>query len=248
MQIRPHRSPDRYEARVGFLAGATSRSLPETLPPRCAQVQLARSHFLYRSAVGRSRLERNGYLPGPGVERPTICAAEFVMMWRDLLGKPAARRESVRTRPMVLRDFHSRPPNLTGRERQDLRDGVFRLPDAYSSLPPMIWCRCCRMRRIDFRNARLSSFDAHIKARARGTDDTLRSGPPFADLYAIIRRRQARVCSPFALLNRRDGNRISAPSARSGPSSAFRCLTPRWRAPGECIRQLPPPVSLITNC
>ena len=62
-------------------------------------------------------------------------------MWRELLEKPAAGRET-----WVMRDFHS--PNLIWLdERADIAQvGIIDFQDAVLGPPPTIWSRCCRMR------------------------------------------------------------------------------------------------------
>jgi aminoglycoside/choline kinase family phosphotransferase len=130
--------------------------------------------------------------------------AEFVMVWRDLLSKPAAAASSP-DKTWVLRDFHS--PNLIWLgERQDLaRVGVIDFQDAVLGPAAYDLVSLLQDARIDIPEMlELSLLTRYIKAR-RAADDSF-DPAAFAELYAIMSaQRNTRLLGTFARLNRRDG-------------------------------------------
>jgi aminoglycoside/choline kinase family phosphotransferase len=140
------------------------------------------------------------YLPDRGAEPTNNMRAEFVMMWRDLLSKPAAAPKT-----WVLRDFHS--PNLIWLgERSDIaRVGIIDFQDAVLGPAAYDLVSLLQDARIDIpESLELALLTRYIKAR-RASDD--RFDPAgFAELYAIMSaQRNTRLLGTFARLNRRDG-------------------------------------------
>ncbi|HEY4833801.1 MAG TPA: tRNA (adenosine(37)-N6)-threonylcarbamoyltransferase complex ATPase subunit type 1 TsaE, partial [Bradyrhizobium sp.] len=95
---------ERYEAAADVLAALHRETLPEILP-LAPQISYAIPTFDTDALLVEIGLMLEWYLPDRGIEPTNNLRAEFVMMWRDLLAKPAAAAKT-----WVLRDFHS--PNL----------------------------------------------------------------------------------------------------------------------------------------
>ena len=140
------------------------------------------------------------YLPDRGIEPTNNLRAEFVMMWRDLLAKPAAAAKT-----WVLRDFHS--PNLIWLgERSDVaRVGIIDFQDAVLGPAAYDLVSLLQDARIDVPEAlELALLTRYIKAR-RANDDNF-DPAEFAELYAIMSaQRNTKLLGTFARLNRRDG-------------------------------------------
>src|SRR6266403_1638468 len=100
----PRPITERYEAATDMLAALHREALPEILP-LAPQITYAMPILDTDALLGEVGLMLEWYLPDRGAELTDSMRAEFVMMWRDLLSKPAS---AVKT--WVLRDFHS--PNL----------------------------------------------------------------------------------------------------------------------------------------
>src|SRR4030081_3942965 len=126
--------------------------------------------------------------------------AEFVTMWRDLLGKPAAA-----PRTWVLRDFHS--PNLIwlGDRSDTGKVGIIDFQDAVLGSTAYDLVSLLQDARIDVPEMlELSLFSRYIKGR-RNADESFNPAE-FAELYAIMSaQRNTRLLGTFARLNRRDG-------------------------------------------
>jgi aminoglycoside/choline kinase family phosphotransferase len=140
------------------------------------------------------------YMPDRGVELTDDLRAEFVMMWRDLLGKPAAA-----PRTWVLRDFHS--PNLIWLgDRTDIsKVGIIDFQDAVLGPAAYDLVSLLQDARIDVPEPlELALLTRYIRAR-RAADDSF-DPAGFAELYAIMSaQRNTRLLGTFARLNRRDG-------------------------------------------
>jgi tRNA threonylcarbamoyl adenosine modification protein YjeE len=194
---------ERYEAAVDVLAALHREALPETLPLG-PQVSYAIPTFDTEALLVEVGLMPEWYLPDRGVEPTNNLRAEFVMMWRDLLSKPAAAASSP-DKTWVLRDFHS--PNLIWLgERQDLaRVGVIDFQDAVLGPAAYDLVSLLQDARIDIPEMlELSLLTRYIKAR-RAADDSF-DPAAFAELYAIMSaQRNTRLLGTFARLNRRDG-------------------------------------------
>jgi tRNA threonylcarbamoyl adenosine modification protein YjeE len=194
---------ERYEAAVDVLAALHREALPETLPLG-RQVSYAIPTFDTEALLVEVGLMPEWYLPDRGVEPTNNLRAEFVMMWRDLLSKPAAAASSP-DKTWVLRDFHS--PNLIWLgERQDLaRVGVIDFQDAVLGPAAYDLVSLLQDARIDIPEMlELSLLTRYIKAR-RAADDSF-DPAAFAELYAIMSaQRNTRLLGTFARLNRRDG-------------------------------------------
>jgi tRNA threonylcarbamoyl adenosine modification protein YjeE len=194
---------ERYEAAVDMLAALHREALPETLP-LAPQVSYAIPTFDTEALLVEIGLMLEWYLPDRGVEPTNNLRAEFVMIWRDLLSKPAAAASSPE-KTWLLRDFHS--PNLIWLgERQDIaRVGVIDFQDAVLGPAAYDLVSLLQDARIDIPEMlELSLLTRYIKAR-RAADDSF-DPAAFAELYAIMSaQRNTRLLGTFARLNRRDG-------------------------------------------
>src|SRR6266481_4961413 len=100
----PRPIAERYEAATDMLAALHREALPEILPV-APQITYAIPTFDTDALLVEVGLMLEWYIPDRGAELTDNMRNEFVMMWRDLLSKPASA-----ARTWTLRDFHS--PNL----------------------------------------------------------------------------------------------------------------------------------------
>jgi hypothetical protein len=140
------------------------------------------------------------YLPDRGVEPSNNLRAEFVMQWRDLLGKATAIPKT-----WMLRDFHS--PNLIwlGERSGISRVGIIDFQDAVLGPAAYDLVSLLQDARVDVpEQLELALLTRYIKAR-HAADNTFDPGG-FAEIYAIMSaQRNTRLLGTFARLNRRDG-------------------------------------------
>jgi tRNA threonylcarbamoyl adenosine modification protein YjeE len=194
---------ERYETAVDMLASLHREALPETLPLG-PQISYAIPTFDTEALLVEVGLMLEWYLPDRGVEPTNDLRAEFVMIWRDLLSKPAAAAGTP-DKTWVLRDFHS--PNLIWLgERSDIaRVGVIDFQDAVLGPAAYDLVSLLQDARIDIPEMlELSLLTRYIKAR-RAADDSF-DPAGFAELYAIMSaQRNTRLLGTFGRLNRRDG-------------------------------------------
>ena len=190
---------ERYEAAADVLAALHRETLPEILP-LTPQIDYAIPTFDTDALLVEIGLMLEWYLPDRGIEPTNNLRAEFVMMWRDLLAKPAAAAKT-----WVLRDFHS--PNLIWLgERSDVaRVGIIDFQDAVLGPAAYDLVSLLQDARIDVPEAlELALLTRYIKAR-RANDDNF-DPAEFAELYAIMSaQRNTKLLGTFARLNRRDG-------------------------------------------
>ena len=190
---------ERYEAAADVLAALHRETLPEILP-LAPQVDYAIPTFDTDALLVEIGLMLEWYLPDRGIDPTDNLRAEFVMMWRDLLAKPAAAAKT-----WVLRDFHS--PNLIWLgERSDVaRVGIIDFQDAVLGPAAYDLVSLLQDARIDVPEAlELALLTRYIKAR-RANDDNF-DPAEFAELYAIMSaQRNTKLLGTFARLNRRDG-------------------------------------------
>jgi N-acetylmuramate 1-kinase len=189
----------RYEAATDMLAALHRNMLPEVLP-LAPQITYAIPVFDTDALLVEAGLMLEWYLPDRGAEPNDDLRAEFVRMWRDLLGKPAAA-----PRTWVLRDFHS--PNLIwlGDRSDTSRVGLIDFQDAVLGPAAYDLVSLLQDARIDVPEPlELALLARYIKAR-RAADDSF-DPAGFAELYAIMSaQRNTRLLGTFARLNRRDG-------------------------------------------
>jgi aminoglycoside/choline kinase family phosphotransferase len=190
---------ERYETATDMLAALHREILPEILP-LTPQITYAIPVFDTDALLVEAGLMLEWYLPDRGAEPTDDLRAEFVTMWRELLGKPAAAPRS-----WVLRDFHS--PNLIwlGDRSDTGRVGIIDFQDAVLGPAAYDLVSLLQDARIDVPEPlELMLLTRYIKAR-RAADD--RFDPAgFAELYAIMSaQRNTRLLGTFARLNRRDG-------------------------------------------
>jgi tRNA threonylcarbamoyl adenosine modification protein YjeE len=194
---------ERYETATDVLAALHREKLPEILP-LAPQITYAMPVFDTDALLVEVGLMLEWYLPDRGAEPSNNLRAEFVMMWRDLLSKPAAAATAL-DKTWVLRDFHS--PNLIWLEqRADLaKVGIIDFQDAVLGPAAYDLVSLLQDARVDVPEAlELALLTRYIKAR-RESDDTF-DAAGFAELYAIMSaQRNTRLLGTFARLNRRDG-------------------------------------------
>ena len=198
---------ERYQAATDVLVALHREPLPEVLP-LAPQITYAIPTFDTEALLVEVGLMLEWYLPDRGVEPTNNMRAEFVMMWRDLLSKPAAAAEtSAKTsfKTWVLRDFHS--PNLIWlADRAEIaKVGIVDFQDAVLGPATYDLVSLLQDARIDVpEQLELALLTRYIKAR-RASDGTF-DPAGFAELYAIMSaQRNTRLLGTFARLNRRDG-------------------------------------------
>jgi hypothetical protein len=195
----PQPITERYEAATDMLAALHREALPDILP-LTQQSTYTIPVFDIDAWLVEMGLMLEWYLPDRGVELSNDLRNEFVMMWRELLQKPAAAAKA-----WVLRDFHS--PNIIwlGDRSGILRVGIIDFQDAVMGPNAYDLVSLLQDARIDIPEAlELTLLTRYIKARraAGGNFDPA----DFAELYAIMSaQRNTRLLGTFARLNRRDG-------------------------------------------
>lgn len=191
--------PARYETATDMLAALHRQSLPEILPV-APQLTYAIPTFDTDALLVEVGLMLEWYLPDRGAEPSNTLRAEFVTMWRDLLGKTAAA-----TRTWVMRDFHS--PNLIwlGERADTAKVGIIDFQDAVLGPAAYDLVSLLQDARIDVpEQLELTLLTRYIKARRAADEGFDPAG--FAELYAIMSaQRNTRLLGTFARLNRRDG-------------------------------------------
>jgi len=199
--------PERYQIAVDMLAALHREPLPETLP-LAPQITYAIPTFDTDALLVEVGLMLEWYLPDRGATPTNNLRAEFVMMWRDLLNKPADaanRPRKVWDRTWVMRDYHS--PNLIWLGERDgtSKVGIIDFQDAVLGPAAYDLVSLLQDARIDVPEAlELALLTRYIKAR-RESDETF-DPAGFAELYAIMSaQRNTRLLGTFARLNRRDG-------------------------------------------
>jgi tRNA threonylcarbamoyl adenosine modification protein YjeE len=195
----PRPIAERYHAAADMLAALHREPMPEILP-LAPQITYAIPIFDTEALLVEAGLMLEWYLPDRGAEPTNNMRAEFAMMWRDLLSKPAAAPKT-----WVLRDFHS--PNLIWLgERSDIaRVGIIDFQDAVLGPAAYDLVSLSQDARIDIpESLELALLTRYIEAR-RAADDSF-DPAGFAELYAIMSaQRNTRLLGTFARLNRRDG-------------------------------------------
>jgi tRNA threonylcarbamoyl adenosine modification protein YjeE len=195
----PRPIAERYEAATDMLAELHREPLPETLP-LVPHVTYKIPTFDIDAMLVEIGLMLEWYLPDRGAEPTSNLRAEFVMQWRDLLGRTAAT-----PRTWVLRDFHS--PNLMwlGERPGISRVGVIDFQDAVLGPAAYDLVSLLQDARLDVpEQLELSLLTRYIKAR-HATDSAF-DPAGFAETYAIMSaQRNTRLLGTFARLNRRDG-------------------------------------------
>ena len=195
----PRPIAERYEAATDMLAALHREALPEILPV-APQITYAIPTFDTEALLVEVGLMLEWYMPDRGAELTDNLRAEFVMMWRDLLSKPASA-----ARTWALRDFHS--PNLIWLDERTgtARVGVIDFQDAVLGPAAYDLVSLLQDARVDVpEQLELALLTRYIKAR-RASDDSF-DPAAFAELYAIMSaQRNTRLLGTFARLNRRDG-------------------------------------------
>jgi len=190
---------ERYEAATDMLAALHHESLPEILP-LAPQLTYAIPTFDTDALLTEMGLMLDWYLPDRGVDPSGNMRSEYVLMWRDLLSKPAAAAKT-----WVLRDFHS--PNLIWlAERPGIaKVGIIDFQDTVLGPAAYDLASLLQDARIDVpEQLELALLTRYIKAR-RASDDSF-DPAGFAELYAIMSaQRNTKLLGIFARLNRRDG-------------------------------------------
>jgi hypothetical protein len=195
----PQPIAERYETAVDVLAALHRKTLPEVLP-LAPQINYVIPTFDIDALLVEVGLMLEWYLPDRGTEPTNNMRAEFVMLWRDLLGKLAAVDKT-----WVMRDFHS--PNLIwlGERSGISRVGIIDFQDAVLGPAAYDLVSLLQDARIDVpEQLELALLTRYIKARHAADDAFDPAG--FAEIYAIMSaQRNTRLLGTFARLNRRDG-------------------------------------------
>jgi tRNA threonylcarbamoyl adenosine modification protein YjeE len=195
----PRPIAERYEAATDMLAALHCETLPEVLPV-APQITYAIPTFDTEALLVEVGLMLEWYMPDRGAQPTDNMRAEFVMMWRDLLSKPASA-----ARTWALRDFHS--PNLIWLDQRPgtARVGVIDFQDAVLGPAAYDLVSLLQDARVDVpEQLELALLTRYIKAR-RASDDSF-DPAAFAELYAVMSaQRNTRLLGTFARLNRRDG-------------------------------------------
>ena len=195
----PRPIAERYEAATDMLAALHREALPEILPV-APQITYAIPTFDIDALLVEVGLMLEWYMPDRGAELTDNLRDEFVMMWRDLLSKPASA-----ARTWALRDFHS--PNLIWLDERPgtARVGIIDFQDAVLGPAAYDLVSLLQDARVDVpEQLELALLTRYIKAR-RASDDSF-DPVGFAELYAIMSaQRNTRLLGTFARLNRRDG-------------------------------------------
>ena len=190
---------ERYQAATDMLAALHHQSLPEVLP-LAPQITYPMPVFDTDALLVEVGLMLEWYLPDRGAEPNNNLRAEFVMLWRELLSRPAA---AIKT--WVMRDFHS--PNLIWLDERpgSAKVGIIDFQDAVLGPAAYDLVSLLQDARIDVpEQLELALLTRYIKARldSDGTFDPA----GFAELYAVMSaQRNTRLLGTFARLNRRDG-------------------------------------------
>jgi tRNA threonylcarbamoyl adenosine modification protein YjeE len=189
----------RYESAVDMLAALHRQTLPESLPV-APQISYLIPTFEIDAQLVEIGLMLEWYLPDRGVEPTNTMRADFAVIWRDLLSKPASGPKT-----WVLRDFHS--PNLIWLDgRPDIaKVGIIDFQDAVLGPTAYDLVSLLQDARIDVpEQLELALLTRYIKAR-RASESTF-DPAGFAELYAIMSaQRNTRLLGTFARLNGRDG-------------------------------------------
>jgi aminoglycoside/choline kinase family phosphotransferase len=195
----PRPIAERYEAAVDMLAALHREALPEILPV-APQITYAIPTFDTDALQVEVGLMLEWYMPDRGAELTDNLRNEFIMMWRDLLSKPASA-----ARTWALRDFHS--PNLIWLDERPgtARVGIIDFQDAVLGPAAYDLVSLLQDARVDVpEQLELALLTRYIRAR-RASDDSF-DPAGFAELYAIMSaQRNTRLLGTFARLNRRDG-------------------------------------------
>jgi aminoglycoside/choline kinase family phosphotransferase/tRNA A37 threonylcarbamoyladenosine biosynthesis protein TsaE len=195
----PQPIAERYETAVDVLAALHRKTLPEVLP-LAPQINYAIPTFDIDALLVEVGLMLEWYLPDRGTEPTNNMRAEFVMLWRDLLGKLAAVDKT-----WVMRDFHS--PNLIwlGERSGISKVGIIDFQDAVLGPAAYDLVSLLQDARIDVpEQLELALLMRYIKTMHAADDSFDPAG--FAEIYAIMSaQRNTRLLGTFARLNRRDG-------------------------------------------
>jgi N-acetylmuramate 1-kinase len=190
---------ERYETAVDVLAALHRKTLPEVLP-LAPQITYAIPTFDIDALLVETGLMLEWYLPDRSAEPTNNLRAEFVMLWRDLLGKLAAVPKT-----WVMRDFHS--PNLIwlGERSGISKVGIIDFQDAVLGPAAYDLVSLLQDARIDVpEQLELALLMRYIKTMHAADDSFDPAG--FAEIYAIMSaQRNTRLLGTFARLNRRDG-------------------------------------------
>ena len=195
----PQPIAERYEAAVDMLAAMHWKKLPDSLP-LAPQLNYAIPSFDIDAMLVEIGLMLEWYLPDRDAAPSSAVRDEFVMRWRELLGKT-----STLPKTWMLRDFHS--PNLIWLDARSgiSKVGVIDFQDAVLGPAAYDLVSLLQDARIDVpEQLELTLFTRYIKSR-HATDNAF-DPAGFAESYAIMSaQRNTRLLGTFARLNRRDG-------------------------------------------
>lgn len=195
----PQPIPERYQMAADLLAALHGVPLPARVP-LTSEIDYLVPTFDIEAMLIEISLMPDWYLPDRNAPLSDAARADFLDMWRSLLGDslPAATT-------WVLRDFHS--PNLIWLDARSGTDkvGLIDFQDAVLGPASYDLVSLLQDARVDVpEQLELAMLARYIKAR-RGADAAF-DPAAFAELYAVMSaQRNTRLLGTFARLNRRDG-------------------------------------------
>ncbi|EFI53688.1 bifunctional tRNA (adenosine(37)-N6)-threonylcarbamoyltransferase complex ATPase subunit type 1 TsaE/phosphotransferase [Afipia sp. 1NLS2] len=190
---------ERYQAAATMLAALHGIDLPDTLP-LAPKITYRIPQFDFEAMMVEVGLMLDWYLPDHGVTLSGMMHADFLVIWKDLLGRFDTTRKT-----WMLRDFHS--PNLiwlSGR-KDTSRVGLLDFQDAVMGPEAYDLVSLLQDARIDVPDTvEIPLLGRYVAAR-RQTNPAF-DAASFAEQYAIMSaQRNTRLLGTFARLNRRDG-------------------------------------------
>lgn len=190
---------ERYQAAATMLATLHSIDLPDTLP-LAPKITYRIPEFDFDAMMVEVGLMLDWYLPDRGVTLSGMMHADFLVIWKDLLGRLDIARKT-----WVLRDFHS--PNLIwlGGRKDTGRVGLLDFQDAVMGPAAYDLVSLLQDARIDVPDTVEIPLLGRYVATRRQTDPAF-DAASFVEQYAIMSaQRNTRLLGTFARLNRRDG-------------------------------------------
>jgi len=190
---------ERYQAAATMLAALHDIDLSDTLP-LAPKITYQIPAFDFDAMMVEVGLMLDWYLPDHGVTLSGMMHADFLVIWKDLLGRLNASRKT-----WVLRDFHS--PNLIwlGGRKETARVGLLDFQDAVMGPEAYDLVSLLQDARIDVPDTvEIPLLGRYVAAR-RGANPAF-DAASFVEQYAIMSaQRNTRLLGTFARLNRRDG-------------------------------------------
>ncbi|EKS30084.1 bifunctional tRNA (adenosine(37)-N6)-threonylcarbamoyltransferase complex ATPase subunit type 1 TsaE/phosphotransferase [Afipia felis] len=195
----PEPIAERYQAAATMLAALHAIDLPDTLP-LAPKINYRIPEFDFDAMMVEVGLMLDWYLPDHGVTLGGMMHADFLVIWKDLLGRIERTRKT-----WMLRDFHS--PNLIwlGGRKDIARVGLLDFQDAVMGPEAYDLVSLLQDARIDVPDSvEIPLLGRYVAARRQA--DPAFDAASFVERYAIMSaQRNTRLLGTFARLNRRDG-------------------------------------------